>query len=1037
MSPSVFRFTLEFSKRQQILALILTVISFPFLYGMLELPKMIINGAISADAGPFPVEFLGYSFGQTGWLVLLCFGFLALVLVNGIFKMKINTFKGVMAERLLRRLRYMLLHRVLRFPLPQFGQVSQGELVSMVTSETEPLGGFFGDAYVLPVFQGGTFLTILVFMFAQNWKLGLAATALVPLQGWLIPKLQKKINALGKERVLHVRKLSSDISEMASGIEELHAQAAAPWTMARLSERLGAIFKVRFEIYQRKFMMKFINNFINQVTPFFFYLIGGWLVIQGDLSFGALVAALAAYKDLTAPWKELLNYYQRMADAKIKYEQLVEQFAPMGMLPAALLAGRTGKSKDEDAQAKPATTLADGPLELSGVTLSDGQGQMLVEGVSLTVQPGQHVAILGSGSSGREQLGWLMGRLCLPENGKALMGGTDLSGVSEADVTQAIGYVGHSAYLFDGTLAQNLSLGLRVRAPVPADPDSFETRESIASGNSDAPSDGDWIDLESLGLQDEVELESRLLELLDVVGLSEDLVQLGLTQTMEGAKHPNLANRLLAARARVSELLVERGLADLVRGFDYEDYNPYASVAENILFGVPACDTLSEDRIADHPHMVEMLKRSGMQDSFVRLGLDAARTLSELFHDLPSGHPFYEQYSFVDEDTIQLLHDIARRASKGGYDNLNKDQQALVRSLPFRLTPQRHRLGLVDDEWQNQLVELRRTFHQELPADLEGRIHLYDRETFNDGLSMRNNILFGRIAHGRSGASETIEALLAEVIDELFLQQPILGLTLSMPVGSSGLRLTLAQRQRASLARTLVKKPRYLVINEGLGALSEAERGQVLQQITANCQNLTVIWINAHVPPGLSINAAYLMRDGRLTVGKGPEVEAAAASDQAAEKPPAPRNALEEEAARLGALPIFSSLDRSRLKLLAFTSERLAFGPGMDIIVQGETGDSAYVILDGEVDLLVTEDEAPYETRSVGQLQEGQLFGELALLAEMPRTATVRAIGVVETLVLKKDVFVELIYQDGRVANFILRDLSRRLAAANQQNGEE
>ena len=83
-------------------------------------------------------------------------------------------------ERMLRRLRHELLKRVMRFPLPQFRKTSQGEIVSMVTLETEPLGGFFGDSFSLPIFQGGQLLTLLVFMFVQNPILGIAAIALYP-----------------------------------------------------------------------------------------------------------------------------------------------------------------------------------------------------------------------------------------------------------------------------------------------------------------------------------------------------------------------------------------------------------------------------------------------------------------------------------------------------------------------------------------------------------------------------------------------------------------------------------------------------------------------------------------------------------------------------------------------------------------------------------------------------------------------------------------------------------------------------------------
>ena len=61
--------------------------------------------------------------------------------------------------RMLRRLRYMLYARILRFPLPQFRKVSQGELIPMITAEVEPLGGFIGDAFALPALQGGLLLT--------------------------------------------------------------------------------------------------------------------------------------------------------------------------------------------------------------------------------------------------------------------------------------------------------------------------------------------------------------------------------------------------------------------------------------------------------------------------------------------------------------------------------------------------------------------------------------------------------------------------------------------------------------------------------------------------------------------------------------------------------------------------------------------------------------------------------------------------------------------------------------------------------------
>ena len=155
MDSSIFRYILRYTKKQQAVLLTMTAISLPFLYLALNLPKTIINDAIGGE--DFPRTFLGLSFDQVPYLMVLCVIFLGLVFFNGGFKYFINVYRGVLAERMLRRLRYQLVERLLRFPLPHFRNISQGEIVAMVTTETEPLGGFVGDSLSLPAFQGGRF----------------------------------------------------------------------------------------------------------------------------------------------------------------------------------------------------------------------------------------------------------------------------------------------------------------------------------------------------------------------------------------------------------------------------------------------------------------------------------------------------------------------------------------------------------------------------------------------------------------------------------------------------------------------------------------------------------------------------------------------------------------------------------------------------------------------------------------------------------------------------------------------------------------
>ena len=118
MEQSIYRYILRHSLRQQIWLTVMAGLSFPFLYAFYELPKLIINEAVQGDVGGgYPVTFLGQSFSQTGYLFVLCAIFLALVLVNQGFKYTINVYRGLTGERMLRRLRYQLFGRVLRFPL--------------------------------------------------------------------------------------------------------------------------------------------------------------------------------------------------------------------------------------------------------------------------------------------------------------------------------------------------------------------------------------------------------------------------------------------------------------------------------------------------------------------------------------------------------------------------------------------------------------------------------------------------------------------------------------------------------------------------------------------------------------------------------------------------------------------------------------------------------------------------------------------------------------------------------------------------------
>ena len=829
MEKTLFKFIWRYSKRDQIILLVLTAISFPFLYLSLDLPKTIINKAIGGK--DVPEEIFGMTVDQIDYLLILSGAFLALVFVNGGFKFYVNVFRGQLGERMLRRLRYSLLARVLRFPLPQFKKVSQGEVIQMVNSEVEPLGGFVGDSIALPAFQGGTLLTILIFMFIQDWMLGLAAIALYPIQGYIIPKLQWHVNQLGKKRVRNVRVLAEKIGEAVSGIEEVHANDGARRILARFTERLGVIYDIRYEIFRRKFFIKFLNNFIAQLTPFFFYSIGGYLVIKGDLTFGALVAILAAYKDLSAPWKELLTYYQRLADSRIKYDQVIEQFDPQGIWP----------ENYQMAEIEADFSLA-GNVSGGNLSILDEESQPIVEKLSFDISKSEHIALTGPSSGGKDLATILMARLLAPDSGQIVVAGKQIADLPEAATGRYMGYIGPNAFVFNATLKENILLGAMHR-PISTEGELNEDlKNAQLSGNSLDDLGAEWLDYNAIGVDSDEGLQKRLIELLQVVDLDGDVYSMGLRSTVDGFDDDQLLEQILTARKKFRERLDKSDISNFVESFDKEVFNSNASVAENLLFGTPKGDSFNSENIGTNAYVVEILERVGLKDEFIRIGRDVASTMVELFADLPSDHEYFSQYSFISSEDLPEFQTLLARSERLGLENMSTVDSNQFLSLPFKIIPARHRLDLITDDIQKRILEARELFAEEIGDELRDEIEFFEAGYYNRSSSIQDNILFGKIALDKANAIEEVNHLVTEIIDQENLRPVIINAGLNSQAGLAGSRLSQGQRQKLSIARALLRRPDHLILNEATSSLDSGSQTIVMSNLLSEMKGRNITW---------------------------------------------------------------------------------------------------------------------------------------------------------------------------------------------------
>jgi CRP/FNR family transcriptional regulator, cyclic AMP receptor protein len=139
---------------------------------------------------------------------------------------------------------------------------------------------------------------------------------------------------------------------------------------------------------------------------------------------------------------------------------------------------------------------------------------------------------------------------------------------------------------------------------------------------------------------------------------------------------------------------------------------------------------------------------------------------------------------------------------------------------------------------------------------------------------------------------------------------------------------------------------------------------------------------------------------------------------------------LNEEVELLKGVPIFARIEPAKLKLLAFTSERMTFAAGEELFHQGDPGDAMYVILDGVADVLI---DSPAGQIAVAQLKKNNFVGDMAILGDVPRTATIKARESLVTLKISKDMFYRLVTEFPQMAIEMMRELAHRVEDTNQK----
>ena len=312
-----------------------------------------------------------------------------------------------------------------------------------------------------------------------------------------------------------------------------------------------------------------------------------------------------------------------------------------------------------------------------------------------------------------------------------------------------------------------------------------------------------------------------------------------------------------------------------------------------------------------------------------------------------------------------------------------------------------------------------------LQDSLRGQLGVVFQESILFNTTIRDNI---RVGKADASDAEIEAAARASEMHDLIMAMPE---GYDTPVGERGARLSGGQRQRIAIARALLRDPRVLVLDEATSALDAASEASINQTLERVAKGRTVVSVTHRLAAVVNMDRIFVIEAGHL-VEQGQHAELLAMGgvySKLWQKQQgfviAKGGSARVEASRLHAIPMLQALDKDVLEALAdiFITERCP--AERDVFREGDPGDRFYIIARGRVSVWVnTPDGGSKQIRS---MDDGDHFGEIALMEDTPRTATVRTSTDCIFLTLARDPFLKLLQREAKLREAFRKVVAERL----------
>jgi len=337
-----------------------------------------------------------------------------------------------------------LFRHVLALPLAYFEARRVGDTVARVR-ELEHIRQFLTSHSVTVVLDLLFTVVFIGVMWFYSPMLTLVVLASMPLYAFLSLVITPIIRARLNEKFNRGAENQAFLVEAISGIQTVKALAVEPPLQRRWDEQLAGYVRASFRATNLITVAGQMASFIQKVTTIAVLWTGAYLVIDGDLSIGQLIAFNMLSGQVTGPLLRIVNLWQEFQQVGVSVQRL----------------GDVLNTRPEPAYNPSRTTLPQikGEIILDDVTFRyRPDGPKVLQKVSFTVSPGQMIGIVGRSGSGKSTIAKLIQRLYVPEGGRVLVDGVDLAQVDPAWLRRQVGVVLQENFLFNQSVRDNIAL---------------------------------------------------------------------------------------------------------------------------------------------------------------------------------------------------------------------------------------------------------------------------------------------------------------------------------------------------------------------------------------------------------------------------------------------------------------------------------------------------------------------------------------------------------------------------------------------------